>query len=290
MSEEKNIFYPQTLQQLQLLFRERLKGIYDRQETDSIFSLAAEFAIGLSPIQLHTQSEVKLGSEPIGIMKNILERLALNEPIQYVLGRADFYGLNFEVNGLVLIPRQETELLVDSIIRDNKLHQPRILDIGTGSGCIAISLKKHIMGAQVTAIDISPGALETARRNAIRHQMEIDFRLDDILHPHIHFPLFDLIVSNPPYIRMAEQQLMQANVLDFEPHSALFVPDADALLFYKAIASYASNHLKPSGVLWVEINESLADETIDVFRKDGFTQHLLIQDLNQKNRIIKSWR
>lgn len=290
MSEEKNIFYPQTLQQLKLFFRERLKGIYDRQETDSIFSLAAECAIGLSPIQLHTQSEVKLGSEPIGIMKNILERLALNEPIQYILGRADFYGLNFEVNGLVLIPRQETELLVDSIIRDNKLHQPSILDIGTGSGCIAISLKKHIMGAQVTAIDISPGALETARRNAIRHQMGIDFRLEDILHPHIHFPPFDLIVSNPPYIRMAEQQLMQANVLDFEPHSALFVPDADALLFYKAIAYYASNHLKPSGVLWVEINESLADETIDIYRKDGFTQHLLIQDLNQKNRIIKAWR
>ncbi len=291
MSEEKNIrLDPETLQHLKLLYRHELKGIYDQPETDSIFSLAAESATGLSPTQLHTYSEEKLGVELLGKMRDILRRLAEYEPIQYILGQAYFYGLNLEVNAHVLIPRQETELIVDSILKSTLHSQPRILDIGTGSGCIALALKKNLPGAIVTGIDLSPGALNTARRNAIQHQMEIEFLIDDILQPSRHFPPFDLIVSNPPYIREVEKQLMHANVLDFEPHTALFVPDADALLFYTAIAEYARFHLKPKGAIWVEINEALADETIAVFKKAGFARHLLIRDLNQKNRIIKAWK
>ncbi|MGQ0827144.1 MAG: N5-glutamine methyltransferase family protein, partial [Bacteroidota bacterium] len=194
----------------------------------------------------------------------------------------------------VLIPRPETEELVDLIIKKNqetrlKNQKTSILDIGTGSGCIPIVLKKHIPSAKVYSLDISPQAIKIAKENAINNGVEIIFILDNILSPKslILNPSFDIIVSNPPYICISEKDQMQKNVLDYEPHLALFVADNDPLLFYKAIADFALKQLKPEGKLYLEINQAYGEETKQLLESKGLKNVLLIKDLNNKNRILQ---
>lgn len=223
--------------------------------------------------------------------EDILSRLLQHEPIQYVLGQADFYGLKFEVNPHVLIPRQETEELVYDVLKACKgenMSGKRLLDIGSGSGCIPIVLKKKLPALEIVSVDISSGALEVARRNGARHKVEIDWRCLDFLDPTIWPSLgaFDLIVSNPPYIDPSEKALMPPHVTDYEPHSALFTRD-DPMEFYRAIASFSKKKLRPGGKIFLECNEFRLEEAILEFEKLGAGQVEGIRDMSGKPRIIK---
>ncbi len=214
-----------------------------------------------------------------------------NKPVQYILGYTEFYDLKFEVNTDVLIPRPETEELVDLVIKENISKQGiDILDIGTGSGCIAISIKKHIPGAKVTAIDISAGALNVAKRNAEKNNLETDFRQIDFLDERSREKLseFDIIVSNPPYVRKLEKERMKKNVLDYEPDIALFIDDDDPFVFYNAIAEFAKYHLKENGKVYCEINQYLGEDTADIFIAAGFNEVEVIDDINGNARILKA--
>ena len=226
------------------------------------------------------------------------ERMAVGEPMQYVAGRADFYGRQFRVTPDVLIPRQETELLIESSLKTSKT-PVRILDLCTGSGCIAWTLALETPGAQVMAADISDGALDVASRQDFAEEMARTgalaptfFKTDVLAGPAPYIKTygsdkFDIIVSNPPYVMDKEKAMMRTNVLDHEPHLALFVPDDDPLVFYRAVASWASELLEENGVGIVEINEALGDETADVFRVYGFSPVAVLKDLHDKDRFVK---
>jgi len=219
-----------------------------------------------------------------------VNRLIQFEPIKYILGETEFYGLRLKVNPAVLIPRPETEELVDWIIHDCNVQNPVILDIGTGSGCIPIALSKNLIGATIESWDISNEALMVARMNAEINKVNIDFIYADVLrltHP-AQKQEFDIIVSNPPYITESEQLLMLKNVLDYEPHVALFVPTADPLIFYRKIADIAITQLNSGGKLFFEINEQFGNETADLLSLKGFKNIVLRKDINGKNRMIKA--
>ena len=269
-------------------FIQELSSIYDIGEAESFFYLILEEKKQLKRIDLALNPDLTLSNEEIQFWNSILEQLQQEIPIQYLLGKTSFYGLDFEVNADVLIPRQETEELVDWIIQSQKSEvrsqKINILDIGTGSGCIAISLAKNILSAQVFAIDISEKALTTAQNNADINKVDVNFINVDILKandleqlptsnfaPSVRALLssqlptkFDIIVSNPPYVRELEKQEIKKNVLDFEPHLALFVEDNDALIFYRKIAELAQKHLSQNGQLFFEINQYLGKETVDL--------------------------
>jgi len=225
-------------------------------------------------------------------IQDIVSRLKTAEPLQYIIGIADFYSLEFEVTPSVLIPRPETEELVDMILHEHADLEGGILDVGTGSGCIAITLSKHLPNANVTGIDISPEALSVARRNAERNEVNTAFRQADILSSEPTMPFlptnFDLIVSNPPYVMEQEKATMEKNVLDYEPSLALFVPDADPLLFYKAIARFGRTHLNPGGQLYFEINPLRGNECAGMLHEAGYKDIQLLRDLSGKERFIKA--
>ncbi|MBI1766947.1 MAG: peptide chain release factor N(5)-glutamine methyltransferase [Bacteroidetes bacterium] len=214
----------------------------------------------------------------------IIERINQHEPIQYILGEAVFYGRKFKVNSSVLIPRPETELLVQEVINENFV-SPRILEIGTGSGCIAIALKLEIPASQVYSLDISENAISVAKENAAALKAEVEFIHKDFLQDFSIEP-FDVIVSNPPYIKESEKTSMRPNVLEHEPHQALFVPNEDPLLFYKAIASKSKSLLKPGGKIFVEINEQFGEAIKELFENTSFHQVEIIKDFDDKHRIV----
>jgi len=226
----------------------------------------------------------------------IYEKLIQGIPLQYILGETEFYDLIVKVNPSVLIPRPETEELVDwalitSRIINGETEILKLLDIGTGSGCIAISIKKYIPLADITAIDISEAALNIARQNADLNQVEINFIQDDIFKPtnlELINSKYDLILSNPPYVTEAEKDQMLDNVLNHEPDIALFVPDNDPLVFYRAITDFALVHLKINGFLFLEINEKFGQETLNLLKKKGFKEIELRQDMGGKDRMIKA--
>lgn len=222
----------------------------------------------------------------------INNRLVKAEPWQYVLGEADFYGLKFKVSDAVLIPRPETEELVYWIVQDAKkqANDISILDIGTGSGCIPISLKKELPTAQVFGVDVSETALEIANLNSEKHQLRVNFQTLDILNKNAWntFDKLDVIVSNPPYIPFKEKPLMRNNVLKFEPDIALFVENNDALLFYRTIAEFAQKHLKSNGFLYYEINENYGKATVDLLVEMGFSEVILEQDMSGRDRMIRA--
>ena len=228
----------------------------------------------------------------------ISERLKKNEPVQYVLGEAWFAGMKFKVNKNVLIPRPETEELVDWLVKEVNAQRPMlnvqcsIIDIGTGSGCIPISIKKRLPDADLSAIDVCSEALFTATENAIAHNTEINFTLLDFLDEEKWSELgnFDIIVSNPPYVKQTEKNSMHERVVSFEPPLALFVPDNDTLLFYRKLSGFAVNNLKPGGVFYAEINEALGNEIVDFFKSAGFTDVQLRKDMQRKDRMIKGTR
>ena len=267
-----------------------LQTIYSEREAAGMAWIILEHVTANRRAQLMTQAEASLTAEQHDAAENIVVRLMKGQPLQYVLGETHFYGLKLKVAPSVLIPRQETEELVDWITRKAGDKAEDILDIGTGSGCIAIALSKNLPQARVWACDISEKALELARENARLNQAEISFKQADILDeasPEA-FPPFDIIVSNPPYVTDSEKKSMAANVLDHEPHLALFVEDSDPLCFYRAIAAFALRKLRPGGQLYFEINEAFGLQVLALLRQSGFQHVELRKDLNGKDRMVRA--
>ncbi len=271
-------------------FIAELLPFYDEMEAESFFSLILENQRQLRRIDLALNIDLFFSVEEILIWNAILEKLQLEIPIQYILGTTHFYGLEFNVNENVLIPRPETEELVEWIISSAinmpKFKNTKILDIGTGSGCIAISLAKNIPNAEVFAIDISENALAVAKENADLNKVAIAFIQRNILETNDLEQQFDIIVSNPPYVRNLEKDEIKRNVLANEPHLALFVADDDALIFYRKIAELATKNLSAEGKLFFEINQYLGKETVELLEKMHFKNSELRKDIYGNDRMI----
>lgn len=286
------------IKEFKSFFIQVLSPIYDSGEAESFFYLILEEKHQLKRIDLALNIDLTFSEVELGTWNKILEQLQDEIPIQYLLGKTSFYGLEFLVNPSVLIPRPETEELVEWVIQSGKwevgsgklgdgCEKIKILDIGTGSGCIAISLAKNISNAQVFALDVSEMALATAQKNAELNTLSITFMHQNILEVHDLKQEFDIIVSNPPYVRNLEKQEIRKNVLDNEPHLALFVEDTDALIFYKKIAELAQKNLSEKGQLFFEINQYLGKETIDLLEKMNFNTIELRKDIYGNDRMIK---
>lgn len=284
------------LAKFQQKFVRDLEPVYGKQEAISLFKIVVEEMLGLRAYQIPLNQGRELQEEESGKMEEVLQRLLQHEPIQHILGTAWFNGMSFRVNRHTLIPRQETEELVGWISGQPKVPGARILDIGTGSGCIAVSLAREFPDAEVVAVDKSREALEVAAENARSLGVEIRFIQQDILALESLDALleeqenrsFNMIVSNPPYVRNLEKKEIRKNVLDYEPDSALFVADDDPLIFYRKIAQLAYSNLSPGGVLFFEINQYLGKETSALVEKTGFSTVELRKDLLGNNRMIKA--
>lgn len=270
--------------------RDSLKDIYPPGEINSFIRLIMEQVCGLRLPQLLMGKDKDLSDARRQQIREIVRRLKQSEPIQYILGQTSFYDLDFLVTPAVLIPRPETEEMADLIIKENKGKKLRVLDIGTGSGCIAVTLARHLPGAEVVAIDISAEALAVARRNAVRNRAKVTFIQTDILDEARWEDIpgrFDIIASNPPYVMESERAAMQENVLRYEPSPALFVTNADPLQFYKAIASFARQKLNKGGRIYTEINAQCGPETLILFQSSNY-EGKLIKDISGKDRIIRA--
>ncbi|MDR0348091.1 MAG: peptide chain release factor N(5)-glutamine methyltransferase [Tannerella sp.] len=270
---------------------ESLQEKYPPEEIKSFTRRILEEVCNLSPLQQIVCKDIQLSHAEKEPVRTIVQRLGKMEPLQYILGKCYFCGLHFSVDASVLIPRPETEELVNLIICSEAKPNLKILDAGTGSGCIAVSLAKYVK-AEVHAIDLSADALATARKNAKQnsvtvHFQHIDILSDDIFQYYTHQSL-DIIVSNPPYVRNSEKAVMHENVLCYEPHQALFVPDDDPLLFHRRIADTGSALLKKGGRLYFEINAACGAITLEMLNEKGYRQIQLIQDLEGKDRFIKA--
>lgn len=290
------------IKSLKTHFFTELQTIQEDAEIESFFFILTEFLHNLKRIDVSLHPDFEVSESDFEKWQTIISELKTEKPIQYITGEAWFYGLRFEVNENTLIPRPETEELVEWIIESQKSKAQNliiqksnnltILDIGTGSGCIPIALKKEIPSAQVSAIDISEKALEMARKNALNNQVEVNFIQQDILQSsNLQISkssnlLFDVIVSNPPYVRNLEKHEIKKNVLEYEPHLALFVEDFDALLFYRKIAQLALKSLTPNGKLFFEINQYLAKETVELVEQLGFKNIELRKDFMGNDRMI----
>ncbi|WP_394675792.1 peptide chain release factor N(5)-glutamine methyltransferase [uncultured Sphingobacterium sp.] len=277
------------LQDFELLFQHELQELYDEDEIKAIFLVVVAEKFGLNRINYQLRKTDIVNEKDKAEVLSILQDLKKHRPIQYILNRADFYGEVFQVNESVLIPRQETEELVDLIIKNHKSSQNlKIIDIGTGSGCIPITLSKHLNNALVTTIDISKEAIKTAQENAKNLKTQIQFINADIFEWEYIFSdqHYNIIVSNPPYITPGEKQHMNQNVLAYEPELALFIEESAPLIFYDVISSFALKHLAPNGDLYFEINQYLGAEMKELMVKKGFEQVKLIKDINGADRII----
>ena len=274
---------------LKKIYHDELKLQFGDNEALQMLNILILHFFGINRIQLAMDSDFRLTESEMLSLHNAVKELKTNKPVQYVIGEAEFYGMPFFVNSSVLIPRPETEELVDLIVKREKSSGLNVLDIGTGSGCIAISLANILFEPEVFAMDISVDALKIAIKNSEINGTEIIFLEEDILNPSKNENVFfDVIVSNPPYVTVSEKKLMQANVLDFEPHQALFVEDEDPLIFYEAIVKFALSKLKSNGRIYLEINEKLAKETSLLLEKNGFLSIEIIRDINDRNRIISA--
>ena len=256
---------------------------FSRREVESFAYLSIEKILGYSKSDCIIHSNQELSNNNIISLENIINDIKQNIPIQYILGEAHFYDLKFKVNSSTLIPRGETEELVQYILLHDFIS---VLEIGTGSGCIAVSIAKN-SNAKITAIDNSIGALEIAKSNAVLNSVEINFQLRDVFN-FSEIKKYDLIVSNPPYVLDSEKKLMDKNVLDYEPHNALFVSDNDPLAYYKEIAKIATNNLNKNGLLFFEINEKYSNQIIELLSNLNFVDIELKKDINGRDRIIKS--
>ncbi|OSY89574.1 glutamine methyltransferase [Tenacibaculum holothuriorum] len=306
------------LNQFKEYFKEQLSSIYPQTEIDTFFFYLIEEYLGLQRIDFTLQPNFEITSEKEELLNNALDRLKKEEPIQYIIGHTEFYGLPFKVNQNTLIPRPETEELVEWILFETKDRRQEIedefniLDIGTGTGCIPISLKQHLPNDNVSAIDVSDEALKVAKQNAELNKTNINFIFKDILkadnlnviankmkQSHINEEItssniprndekYDVIVSNPPYVRNLEKAEIKNNVLKNEPHLALFVEDDNPLIFYIKIADLAKKHLSKNGLLFFEINQYLGAETVTMLQEKGFTNIELRKDLFGNDRMIKA--
>ncbi|HEY5510091.1 MAG TPA: peptide chain release factor N(5)-glutamine methyltransferase [Prolixibacteraceae bacterium] len=272
------------------IIREKLSLLYPPSEVESLTRLILEHVTGYNRLQLHLNQTEQLPEPKIMQIMEIVNRLQAHEPIQYILGETEFYGLKFTVSPGALIPRAETEELVDWIIREEGAGAKSLLDIGTGSGCIPITIDKNTRMELVEGWDISEEALKLARHNAERNNSKVQFSIQDIFHPTwiAASARWDVIVSNPPYVLMEESDQMDRNVVDFEPHMALFVPNHDPLVFYRAIAQFATVHLQLHGNLYFEINESQGTQVAELLSVNGFYDIRTRKDLQGKTRMIRA--
>lgn len=279
-----------TVKEIIRQFREELSPIYNVHEAFQFVWLIFDHLHGWTKTDLLLREDTKLTDSDHLFVENALERLKNHEPIQYIIGETEFFGLPFEVNPSVLVPRPETEELVEwileSVTADKVL---RVLDIGTGSGCIAVSLARHLPAANVTAWDVSSDALQVAENNARINKAVVSFVQKDVLKmAPDEMDQYDIIVSNPPYVRELEKDLMQENVLSHEPHLALFVKDHDPLLFYRQITRLAAKSLHSDGLLFFEINRDMGRETMDLLADNGFRETELRKDLSGNFRMLKA--
>lgn len=292
-----------TLTNFKDFFTTELSTIYPETEIQSFFSIVLDEYLGLQRIDLITNPSFEITDERLSLLKQTIERLKKEEPIQYIIGKIEFYGLPFHVNSDVLIPRPETEELVEWVLlevaeaQSSKVSEVqshkgaealKILDIGTGSGCIPITLKKHLPSATISAMDISEKALKVAQRNTELNQVDIQFIEKNILETEQLDQQYDVIVSNPPYVRELEKAEMKNNVLNNEPELALFVEDHDPLIFYRKIAGLAKEYLNENGILFFEINQYLGKEMLEMLRLFGYKNVLLKKDLFGNDRMIKA--
>ncbi|TPV32279.1 peptide chain release factor N(5)-glutamine methyltransferase [Paucihalobacter ruber] len=283
-----------TLAALQEKFHSELSSVYDQNEVDAIFYSLADHFLQYNRLNVSINKSIELSESNSQLFSEVIERLQQHEPVQYITGVAHFYGLIFKVNQHTLIPRPETEELVDWAIKlmDKPKTNLKILDIGTGSGCIAVSLAKYLKQSKVYAIDISDQALNVARENAKLSQVDVEFVKADVFNLDFNAELFqnqfDLIISNPPYVRELEKVEMKPNVLNFEPSLALFVPDSDALRFYEAIVKLSLQNLKSGGLLIMEINQYLSKEMLHLIEIYNFELIEFKKDLFGNFRMIKA--
>ena len=281
------------LKEFKLFFNEALSAIYPKTEIDSFFFILMEEKLKLQRIDTVLNSDLLITNKNLIDLKNIVKRLQKEEPIQYIIGNTEFYGLPFLVDKNTLIPRTETEELVAwvldeiKVLTNNKITELSILDIGTGTGCIPISLAKNLTSLNISAIDISPEALLIAKQNAILNKVTIEFIELDILNAESLPQEYDVIISNPPYVRELEKEEIKNNVLENEPHLALFVEDENPLIFYNKIADLAKQQLSKNGMLFFEINQYLGKETLNMLVKKGFKNIQLKKDLFGNDRMIK---
>ncbi|WP_405605674.1 peptide chain release factor N(5)-glutamine methyltransferase [Polaribacter sp. Asnod1-A03] len=283
-----------TLKNFRVFLTEQLSTIYPKTEIESFFFLLIDEKLNLQRIDTVLKPDFLITDEILSELKDITKRLFNEEPIQYILGNTEFYGLPFLVNNSTLIPRPETEELVEWVINEvaklhnNKTKKLQIIDIGTGSGCIPISLAKNLNNVSISAIDVSTEALKTAKENAVLNKVKINFLEKDILQTDKLPKKYDIIISNPPYVRELEKVEIKNNVLDNEPHLALFVDDDNPLIFYSKIADLAKNYLKENGLLFFEINQYLGQETVTMLDQKGFKNINLKKDLFGNERMIKA--
>ena len=282
-----------TIGSIEKVFIEDLTPLYGANEAASLALLSIEFICQVNRTEYLGAKNDQLTEHELTALHRVLTELKKSIPIQYVLGETEFYGLTFKVNPAVLIPRPETEELVDWVLKDIKnlkisAQDLKIMDIGTGSGCIPISIKNNLPDAEVYGLDISKMALDTAQTNAELNKASVAFIQQDILNDDHSDHKLSIIVSNPPYVTLTEKAEMHSNVLDNEPHLALFVPDEDPLKFYNAIADFAIKHLQHPGFLYLEINENLGQKTVQLLKGKGFNAIQLKKDLRDKDRMIRA--
>ena len=277
------------LKSLHNFFQNGLIGYYPKEEINAFFYRICEQHLNYKRIDVSLKSETLITPETFEYFETLISRLLTYEPIQYILGTTSFFGLEFKVDTNVLIPRPETEELVAWILKEADSSQPlKILDIGTGSGCIAVSLAKHFPNADVYALDVSPAALEMAQYNGQQNGVQLNGIQANVLEWENTELQFDIIVSNPPYVRESEKERMAPNVLEHEPHLALFVENNNPLVFYQAIVALSKQALKKQGLLYFEINEYLGEETKALFSSDDFENVQLKTDVFGKNRMMRA--
>ena len=278
-----------TLSHVFQLFQSELKNLYDKKEIDQFVFLIGYFEFKVSKFKMLQSRNEPISANEYNFYSTVLDRLKKREPIQYILGKTEFYNLFFTVNKNTLIPRSETEELVDLIIAENVSKTSRIIDIGTGSGCIAVALKKNIKEADVFALDISDEALKVAKKNAEINHTTIQFINQSIFDIEGMNQVFDIIVSNPPYVLEEEKKMMHANVLNFEPHLALFVSNENPLLYYKAIVEFAEKSLIQNGKIYLEINPNQSVNIQLLAKESGYCCQL-VRDMSNKERIAVLWK
>jgi release factor glutamine methyltransferase len=282
-----------TLSEFRSALKNTLQGFYSNSELDQLAKTLLMSRMKLDSTAYLLASEAELCDEVLEQLRSDVQRLSMHEPLQYVLGNTSFYGLEIQCNPAALIPRPETEELVDWVLSEVQLPSCALIDLGTGTGCIPLAIKAKRPSWQVSAIDVSQDALALARTNALRLALEVHFEAADLLTDFSDLAIknkFNVVISNPPYIPNADAMSMLPNVLNHEPHLALFVPDSDPLLFYRRIVAFSEQYLEKEGYVFVEIHEDLSEETIQLFHQAGFANIELRKDMQGKPRMIKAQR